>query len=262
MSAKEKEEPGPSGPREELLMPLHGHLDDLRSAIFRILAVVGLGLLLTYTYVEPILAFLEAPLLKLLPEGKRFLYYTGLTEKFMTYLKVSVISSVCLVSPYILFEVWRFVAPGLYRNERRFLLPFLVFGSLAFWTGAAFAYWVVIPAGYGFLLEFGSSNEQALITLNDYFGLTLQLIFALGLVFEVPVAMVVLGSLGILRSSFLRNNRGYAFVICSVVAAVATPSPDALTMLFVLGPLYLLYEAGIFGVGVVEPKAEVADRKG
>lgn len=236
-------------------MPLWEHLDQLRAGLIRSLIAVLAGCILTYSFIETIMVFLEKPLLDVLPAGQAHLYYTGLTDKFVVYLKVTVMSSVLLLSPYLLYEVWRFISPALHRNEKRFLIPFLFFGSVSFFLGLGFAYTIVIPFGYKFLVEFGSPTEQAIITLTEYFSLTLKLLFALGFVFELPVVLVLLGKFGIVDSAFLEKHRRHAFLIASVVAAVATPSPDALTMLLVLFPLYLLYEVGILGVRLVQRPA-------
>ncbi len=232
----------------EARMPVWEHLGELRSGLIRSLLVVLFGCVLCYNFIQPIMAFLEKPLLDVLPVGQAKLYYTGLTDKFMVYLKVCILSSVLLTSPYHLYEVWRFVSPALHRNEKRFLVPFLIFGTASFWLGLTFAYYVVIPYGYEFLIQFGSSSEQAIITLTEYFSLTLKLMLALGIVFELPVALMLLGKFGIVDAKMLTANRRYALVASSVVAAVATPSPDAITMILVMIPLYLLYEAGIVGV--------------
>jgi sec-independent protein translocase protein TatC len=245
--------PDSNDPSEQYRMPLWEHLDDLRSGLIRALVAIVLGCIATYAYIEPIMAFLEKPLLDVLPAGQAKLYYTGLTDKFVVYLKVTVLTSMLIISPYLLYEVWRFISPALHRHEKRFLIPFLFFGTLSFVVGLAFAYYLVIPYGYKFLVEFGSPTEQAIITLTEYFSLTLKLMLALGLVFELPVVLVLLGKFGIIDSAFLIRNRRYAFVISAVVAAVATPSPDALTMLLVMFPLYLLYELGILGVRLVNP---------
>jgi sec-independent protein translocase protein TatC len=146
---------------EQSRMPLWEHLGALRSALFRSIAAITLGCVVTYTYIEPIMAFLEKPLLDVLPVGQAKLYYTGLTDKFVVYIKVCILSSTLLVSPYLLYEFWRFVSPGLYRNEKRFVVPFLAFGTVSFLLGLAFAYVLVIPYGYKFLIEFGSSPQPA-----------------------------------------------------------------------------------------------------
>ncbi len=229
-------------------MPLWEHLDELRTRLIRCLVAIVIGVAITYNFSEYIVLFLEKPLLNLLPESEAHLYFTGLTDKFMTYLKVSVLSAIAITYPYLMYEIWRFVAPGLYRDERRFALPFIVVGTFAFLAGLAFAYWVVIPYGYHFLINFGSPSDKPIITLTEYFSLTLKLILVVGIVFELPVAMVLLAKFGILDAKRAAGLRKHAFVASAVISAVLTPSTDAFSMLLVLIPMIFLYELGILGV--------------
>lgn len=239
-------------PLEHTRMALWEHLDDLRKCIFRSLIAICVGAVITYQYSAPIMHFLELPLLKVLPVGAQRLVYTGIADKFMVYLKVSLISALFLVLPFVLFQLWQFISPALYPKERKFAGPFVIVGTLAFFTGLAFAYYVVIPFGYEFLIQFGNDSgphsEQAMITLADYFSLTLKLLLAVGLIFETPVILIFLGRFGLVSSEMLGKFRKHAFLGSAVVAAVATPSPDAFTMLIVMVPLYFLYEIGIVGV--------------
>lgn len=232
-------------------MPLWEHLDELRSAVIRILVVLGIVSTACFNYAEPIVRFLEKPLLDALPEGEKQLYFTGIADKFMMYFKVSLLFAVAVCSPYLLFELWRFVAPALYRHEKKVVLPFLVLGTVSFIAGLAFGYFVVLPYSYQFLINFGSPTDKALITLADYFSLTTKMLLGLGLIFELPVVLMLLASLGIVTPELLVKNRKYAFVGTAVAAAVITPSPDAFTMLIVAAPLYLLYEASVLGVRLV-----------
>ncbi len=215
---------------EEERMPLTEHLGELRGRMIRSLIAIGLATILTYNYSDVIVRFLEEPLLAVLPPGDKSLYFTGITDKFFTYFQVSVIAAAGLVSPYLLFEVWGFVSPALHRHEKRFILPFLVLGSLAFFAGVAFAYYVVLPYGYKFLIEFGSPEEKAIITLKEYFGLTLKLLLGLGLIFELPVLLVLLARFGIVTGDQLTAFRKHAAVGAAVAAAIITPTPDAFTM--------------------------------
>lgn len=235
----------PDEEKEEQRMPLWQHLDELRTAIFRSLIVVCTALCVTYYYIEKIIVFLEQPLLKLLPPEDAHLYYTGITEKFMIYIKISVYSAIALVSPYLLFQVWNFVSPALYRDEKKFLIPFLIIGSISFFTGMSFAYYIVIPLGYDFLIKFGSPTDKAMITLSEYFTMTLQMMVGLGLVFELPLVLMLLAKFGIISPSFLGKFRGQAYIGLSLLAAVITPSPDALSMILVLVPLCVLYEISV-----------------
>lgn len=241
-------------------MPLWEHLDELRSAVIRIIVVLGLVAALCFHYAEPIVRFLEKPLLDALPAGEKQLYFTGIADKFLMYFKVSLLTALAICSPYLLFELWRFVAPALYRHEKRVALPFLVLGSASFVAGLAFGYWVVLPYSYEFLINFGSPTDKAIITLSDYFSLTTKLLLGLGLVFELPVCLMLLGALGIVTPELLVKHRKHAFVAAAVGAAIITPSPDAFTMVIVAAPLYLLFEVSIWGVRLVGKRQGEAER--
>lgn len=233
-------------------MPLWEHLDELRTRMIRSLIAVTVATCGTYYFSEPIVAYLEQPLLRVLPADNRHLYFTGIADKFFVYLKVSVIAAVAVTSPYLLYQIWLFVAPALYRKERRFVVPFVFLGAVAFLVGLAFGFYVVLPTGYQFLVNFGSPTERPIITLTEYFSLTLKLLAVMGLVFEVPVIMVLLARFGIIEASMLARYRRHAIFANSIIAAIVTPTPDAFTMLLVMVPLCLLYEAGLIGVRFVE----------
>ncbi len=234
--------------------PLWQHLDDLRKCLIRSLLALIVGVALTFRYIEPVMRFLEAPLIKYLPVDNQHLYFTGITDKFMTYFTVGLLVSFCLTSPFILHQVWLFISPGLYRHEKRFAIPFVFFSVLSFFLGGAFAYYIVLPTGFEFLINFGGGEEKPIITLSEYFSFTLKMMGAIALVFEMPVVLVVLGKLGIITAAFMQHYRKHAFILISVLSAVVTPSPDALSMVMVMAPLYVLYEISIVGVRLVQPR--------
>jgi len=237
-------------------MPLTGHLDELRSSIIRVIVAFFIAVIVTYSFSEPIVAFLEKPLLGVLPEGETHLYFTGLADKFLVYIRVSILAAFTLISPLILFEVWKFISPALYKHEKRLAIPFIFFGSFSFVLGLAFAYYVLIPYSYQFLINFGSENDKAIITLTEYFKLTVKFLLSMGLVFELPVALIILGMLGVIEADMLSRNRRYAIALIAVASAFITP-PDVFTMVIVMGPLWLLYEASILGVRLVAKKSAV-----
>lgn len=227
-------------------MPFWKHLEQLRGVLVRCLLILIFGFAIVYSYSEQVMTFLEGPLLRALPEGRRQLYFTGITDKFMVYFKVSLFGSLTVTAPLWLYQVWKFVAPALYLHERRYVLPFLALGTLGFFGGLAFGFFLVLPASYDFLLHFGGPSEIPLITMTEYFSLTLQLLLACGVLFELPVLLMLLAAIGIVTPAFLRHYRGHAFVALAFLAAILTPSPDAFTMLIVLVPLWLLYEISIW----------------
>ena len=221
------------------------HLGEFRKVILKTSYALILGFLVCYYFSDSIITFMEKPLLAVLPPGEKHLYYMGLMEKFFIYMKWSAYSGVFLVSPYIFYQVWKFVSPGLYEKEKRIVKPFLVGAFLAFLLGSAFAYQIVLPHTFKFLIDFGSKAEKPMINLSQYFSLAAQLVITTALLFELPVVLVLLGSLGILKVETLTKYRKQAHVGLSVIAAVITPMPDAVSMILVLIPLSLLYETSI-----------------
>lgn len=234
---------------------LWDHVGDLRKILIRCLIAIGLGLILTFTYSEPIVFFLQKPLLVLLPPERRHLYYTGITDKFMVYLQISVLASLALTFPYILSQVWKLIAPALDKGQRRFAIPFICFGTISFFIGLSFAYWVLIPLGYKYLIDFGSTQDEALITLTEYFSLTIKILLIAGIVFELPMIMILLGRFGLVSEKLLKRYRRHAFLAIAIVASIATPSPDAVTLSAVMVPMYLLYEISILGVKFTTKKS-------
>ncbi len=240
---------------DDARMPLWQHLDDLRKVIVRVLAALFVGAIGGYLVCEPIVAFLERPYLKLLPPAEAHLYYLGVTEKFMVYFKVSLVAGILATSPYLLYQVWWFVAPALYKHERRFLVPFLGFGSFAFLLGCAFAFYAIIPSAYRFMLSFGGAGGVPIIRLEQYFNLTLKMMFTTGLVFELPVVLVLLAKFGLLDASSLSRYRKQAILGLGIVSAFISPTPDAFSMLIVWAPLWILYEVSVIAVGWASKQA-------
>jgi sec-independent protein translocase protein TatC len=189
--------------------------------------------------------------------------YTQLYEAFFTYIKVSAYAAVFLAFPLISSQVWLFIAPGLYRSEKKALLPFIIATPVLFLAGAALAYYVIFPTAFRFFLSFqtpitqgaGGMQIELMARVSDYLGLVMKLVFAFGVAFELPVALTLMGKVGLLRSTTLKRYRRYAYVGCFIIAAVLTP-PDVLTQTGLAVPLILLYEISIFCVRLVEPKLE------
>lgn len=151
-------------------------------------------------------------------------------------------------------QIWRFVAPGLYHHEKKVLLPFTVISTLCFLAGAAFGYFVVFPPAFRFLVGYASDILDPLPAVSEYFSLSLRLLIAFGIVFELPVFMVFLGKIGVVDTPFLRRNRKYAILISFVIAAILTPTPDVVNQLLMAGPLIILYEISIYAVALFARK--------
>ena len=223
--------------------PFLGHLEELRKRLIACAIAIGVGFVISYIFAEKLFQILIAPLKAVLPAGDR-LIFTALPEMFFTYLKVAFISGIMLVAPFIFYQLWLFIAPGLYKNEKRYVIPFVIASTILFVGGALFGYFVVFPFGFKFFISFTNEYVKALPSVKQYFGFAVKLLFAFGIVFELPVVIFFLTKMGVVTPALLRKNRKYAILLSFVVAAILTP-PDVITQCMMAGPLIILYEIGI-----------------
>ena len=221
------------------------HLEELRRRLVISFVAVAVAFFACWAFAEPIFALIQAPLTKYLPPGDK-LAYTRLTAPFFLYMKVSFFAGLFVASPVILLQLWLFVAPGLYKKERRMAAPFIIFGTLFFILGGYFGYRYLLPATCSFFVETGKQFKQ-MVTVDDYFSFASTIIMATGLVFETPVLIFFLARLGIVTPAFLMQKFKYAIVFSFVIAAVVTPTPDMVTQSALAVPMILLY---LIGVGV------------
>ncbi len=213
----------------------------------RCLGIFFVGFIACYFISEPILEWLRKPLFDVLPIDQRKLYFTSLFENFLTHLKVAGYASIFILSPLYFYQVWSFVAPGMYPRERKQVLPFVLAASAFFIGGACFAYYVLFPVGFKYFISYGAPSDFPLLTIDAYYSTCLKLLLLFGVAFELPVLVVLLGVLGIVDSKFLRENRRNAILMITVLAALFAP-PDAVSMLILGVPLVFLYEAAIWVV--------------
>jgi len=223
--------------------PFLEHLEELRQRLVICILAVAAGFVISYFFSDRLFLVLIRPLKDALPKGSH-LIFTNLPEMFITYLKVSLISGIMLASPVIFYEFWKFVAPGLYQNEKRLLVPFVLCSCVLFLGGAIFGYFVVFPFGFRFFLGFSNEYIKALPSVKQYFSFAMKLLIAFGIVFELPVISYFLTKIGVITPRFLKNNRRYAIVIIFALAAIFTP-PDVMTQFMMAVPLILLYEVSI-----------------
>jgi sec-independent protein translocase protein TatC len=249
---------------EQARMPLLDHLVELRRRL--LYCAVGLLVLffICYGFAEDIYGFLVRPLAAILEEqgGDRRMIYTALYEAFFTYIKVAFFAALFLGFPLIAAQIWMFVAPGLYRNEKKAFLPFLVATPILFFLGGALVYYLIFPLAWKFFLSFevtgsgGALPIQLEAKVGEYLSLVMRLIFAFGLCFELPVLMTLLARVGLVGSQGMREKRKYAIVLAFVAAAILTP-PDVISQIGLAVPILLLYEISILCVRMVERKAGV-----
>jgi sec-independent protein translocase protein TatC len=230
-------------------MSILEHLTELRSCLIKSLIAVGIGTIASFVFAEYIFNFLAEPLLKVLPEDQQKLVFTSLPEVFFVYIKVAIFAGILLASPVVFYQIWRFVAPALYRSERRYVVPFVFISTVFFFMGAGFSYFQIFPYGFKFFIGFSDETIRPMITLKEYLKFSTRLLLAFGLVFEMPIIISFMAKIGIVTPAFLRKQRKYAILLMVLLAAILTP-PDVVTQLMMAGPMYILYELSILSAMV------------
>jgi len=228
-------------------MPLTAHLEELKTRLIRVLIVVGIGFGVCYLFKDWSFRVITKPLVDAMP-AQSTMIFTGLPEAFFIHMKIAFFASLLLTAPYTLFEIWRFVSPGLYRDEKKYVLPFLFFSTLLFGGGVLFGYYIALPPAFAFFVSFSTDFLKPMISFKEYLSLTLKFLLAFGLCFEMPVFMFFLAKLGVVDAKMLSKQRRYAILIIFIAAAILTPSPDAISQILMAAPLMVLYEVSIIVV--------------
>ena len=237
------------------------HLTELRSRFIKSIVYLFLFFVVCYFFSEDIYAFLVTPYADAVKDDglNRRMIFTALHETFITYLKVSFFAAMFITSPIILTQIWKFVAPGLYKNEKKALLPYLIATPALFLLGGMLVYYLIMPLAIKFFLSFETAAQlnnlpiQLEAKVNEYLSLIMRLIFAFGISFQLPVFLSLLARVGFIDSEYLKKRRKYVIVIIFAVAAILTP-PDPITQIGLGIPLLILYELSIFSVSVIEKK--------
>ncbi len=233
-------------------MSVLDHLDELRSRLVRALAGYLVAFVACWSQCDRLLSFLLRPIREHLADDGRIVFIQ-VTEPFIVYMKASALCALFVAAPFVLYQLWAFVAPGLYRREKRLVVPFLLFGSLFFAAGGAFGYAVATPVAADWLIGLGRGFEAS-ITLRSAFTFESRLILAMGLVFETPVLIFFLSRVGVVTPRFLLRHFRSAVLIIAVLAAVLTPTGDMLTMSIFVVPMVVLYLLGIAVAWLFEPR--------
>ena len=237
------------------------HLTELRKRLIHSFIFLILFFIVCYFFAENLYGFLVEPYSKAVKDDdiERRLIFTALQETFLTYLKVSFFAAFFITCPFILIQIWKFIAPGLYKHEKIAIIPYLVLTPLLFFLGVMLVYYLIMPLAVKFFLSFeraGASTGfpiQLEAKVNEYLSLVMKLIFAFGISFQLPVILSLLARIGIVNSKFLKERRKYVVVMIFAAAAVLTP-PDPITQIGLAIPLLILYELSIFSVNIIERK--------
>ncbi len=247
------------GAEDDVSMGLLGHANELRRRLIRIVVILLLGWIGLFCIAEPMYSFFASPLQASLPPGSKMIY-TSPQGMFFTYLKVAAIASLFCTSPLTFYQVWAFVAPGLYREEKRALLPLAFFSSVLFIGGAAFCFCLVFPVAFKFFMGFATAEIQPMISVEEYLSFALKILIAFGVVFEMPLFSFFLARFGILSPRFMKRSRPYAVILVFVLAALLTP-PDVISQVLMAVPMLILYEISIYVCAAAYNKEKAALRK-
>lgn len=236
------------------------HLDELRKRIVNSLIGVGVGMLITFAFINRIFDFLLAPTRKVLPPDVKMVY-TQPGEAFGLYITISMIAGAVVAAPWVMYQVWMFIAPGLYSKEKRMAIPFVLFTTFGFMGGAAFNHFVAFPFLMRFFASFNSVDLRFMPRLEDVFGLYTKMLLGMGVVFQMPTVVFFLAKMRLVTASFLWKHGKYAILIAYIVAAVITPTADPVNQTIFAAPMIGLYFLSIIIAFVVNPRSRMKQRE-
>jgi sec-independent protein translocase protein TatC len=249
--------PASTEPESDVRLTFMDHLRELRKRLVRALLGVAVGMAAVGYFVETLFHRLMQPVLDSLPAHQQALHYTSYIEPLMVYLKVMLYGGIFAAVPWVLWQLWLFVAPGLYKKEKRIVIPFLVCGTTLFYGGAAFCYRFIMPAAFPAMAAIASDSSLVpVLTMDEQLSLVLGMLLGFGIVFELPVVIAFLSMIGLVDYRWLAKYRRYAIVINVTVAAIITPTGDPLNLAFMAVPMIVFYEIGIIAARILGKKKE------
>jgi sec-independent protein translocase protein TatC len=238
--------PAATEPEGEVKLTFLDHLRELRVRLIRAILGIAVGMIGIGIFAQEVYHLLMGPVLASLPENQRQLHFTSSIEPLMVYLKLAVYGGVFAAVPWVLWQLWQFIAPGLYKREKRVVFPFIFFGTLLFYVGAAFCFFVVMPAAFPAMVSIaGDSSLTPMLTMSAQLSLVLAMLLGFGIVFEVPVVIAFLSMVGLVSAPFLAKYRRHAIVVNVTLAAIITPTGDPLNLALMAVPMIVFYEVGI-----------------
>ena len=257
----------PSGrpePESEVRLTFVEHLRELRKRLVRALAGVAVGMALVGWFVPRIVDALMAPVRSALPQGRQTIVYTSAIEPMMVYIKVAIYGGLFAAAPWVLWQLWLFIAPGLYKREKRVVFPFLAWATLLFYAGAAFCYFLVLPPAFPAILAFAGDGTHLvpMLSLSEQLSLVLAMMLGFGIIFEVPVIIAFLSMIGLVNWRFLAKYRRHAIVVNVILAAIITPTGDPFNLALMAVPMIVFYEVGIILARVLGKKPAPAPAQG
>jgi len=243
-------------PEDDVQLSLRDHLMELRKRLKWALIWLMLGFGASYYWSQQIFHFMMQPIFAALPEGERALHFASSVEPFIIYLKVGLYSGLFVSSPFIFWQIWMFVAPGLYRRERRKIAPFVLAATVFFVAGAAFCYLVILPPAFQFLINTAGPDIKPVLMMDEQLGLVMMMLLAFAIIFELPMVLTLFAMMGVVDYKFLSKYRRHAIIVNVIVAAFVTPTGDPFNLALMALPMMVCYELGVLGARIFGKKGE------
>jgi sec-independent protein translocase protein TatC len=253
-----KPAPTAETPEDDVQLSLRDHLMELRKRLKWALIWLMLGFGASYYWSQQIFHFMMQPVFAALPEGERALHFASSVEPFIIYLKVGLYSGLFVSSPFIFWQIWMFVAPGLYRRERRKITPFVLAATVFFVAGAAFCYLVILPPAFQFLINTAGPDIKPVLMMDEQLGLVMMMLLAFAIIFELPMVLTLFAMMGVVDYKFLSKYRRHAIIVNVIIAAFVTPTGDPFNLALMALPMMVCYELGVLGARIFGKKGETA----
>jgi len=248
----------PETPEDDVQLSLRDHLMELRKRLKWAVLSLVLGFGASYYWSQQIFHFMMKPVLAALPEGEQALHFSSGLEPLLIYLKVALYAGLFLASPFIFWQLWMFVAPGLYRRERRKVAPFVLAATFFFVAGAAFCYLVILPPAFKVMIDFAGPDIKPVLMMDEQLGLVMTMVLAFAIVFELPMILTLLAMMGVVDYKFLSKYRRHAIVVNVLIAAFVTPTGDPFNLALMAVPMMVCYELGVLGARIFGKRDEPA----